>query len=213
MTALDRRLVQDDAIVWQGAPSWRAVARDVYHLRFISAYLAFLVVLDALQAWAKAIPLGKAVHDSVPLAVIITAVLANFYGLAWLTARTTRYTITTRRVILAYGIAIPATLSIPLSRIERIELSPGRDGDGEIALTLAPDDHMPYLKLWPHARPWRLRHPQPMLRGVPQAAIVAGLATRAAEVARRGRSGLGRERDLMTADARQVPALRASAGV
>ena len=182
MTVLDRRLVQDDAIVWQGAPSWRVIARDVYHLRFISAYLAFLVVLDALQAWAKAIPLGKALHDSVPLAVIIAAVLANFCGLAWLTARTTRYTITTRRVILAYVIAIPATLSIPWSRIRRIELALDRDGNGDIALGLAADDHMPYLKLWPHARPWRLGHPQPMLRGVARAADVARLATNAAEL-------------------------------
>lgn len=174
-----QKLAPGEAVVWQGTPSWRAIAHDVFHLRAIAAYLAFLLVLDAYQSWAKAIPPDKALHDSVPLAVIIVAVLANFIGLACLTARTTRYTITTQRVILAYGIAIPATLAIPHGRIRRVELSSGRDAVGDIALTLAADDHMPYLKLWPHARPWRLAHPQPMLRGIPQAAAVATLATRA----------------------------------
>ncbi len=173
------RLAPDEAVVWQGRPSWRLMARDVFHLRLLVAYLAFLVGLDAYQAWAKAIPLGKALHDSVPLAVIIVALLTNVVGIAWLTARNTRYTITTRRVILAYGIALPATLAIPHARIKKIELALGARHHGDIALSLDAGDHMPYLKLWPHARPWRLSHPQPMLRCVPQAAVVAGLATRA----------------------------------
>ena len=173
------RLAPDEAVVWQGHPSWRLLARDVFHLRLLVAYLAFLVGLDAYQAWAKAIPLEKALHDSVPLAVIIAALFANVVGIAWLSARNTRYTITTRRVILAYGIALPATLAIPHGRIKKIEFALGTRHHGDIALSLEAGDHMPYLKLWPHARPWRLAHPQPMLRCVPQAAIIAGLATRA----------------------------------
>ena len=173
------RLASDEAVVWQGHPSWRLMAREVFHLRLLVAYLTFLVGLDVYQAWAKAIPLEKALHDSVPLAVIIVALLAAVLGIAWLTARSTRYTITTRRVILAYGIALPATLAIPHARIKKIELALGARDHGDIALSLEAGDHMPYLKLWPYARPWRLAHPQPMLRCVPQAAIVAGLATRA----------------------------------
>ncbi len=182
------RLAPGEAIVWHGSPSFGTIARDVYHLRGLAAYLAFLVALDAYQAWAKAIPFGKALHDSVPLAVIIVAVLVNFAGLAWLTARSTHYTITTRRVILAYGLALPATLAIPHSKIKTIELSLGRRRAGDIALTLTHDNRMPYLKLWPFARPWQVTHPQPMLRGVPQAAVVAGLATRAVTVAAQART-------------------------
>lgn len=181
------RLAPDEAIVWQGHPSWRLMARDVFHLRLLVAYVAFLVCLDAYQAWTKAIPLGKAMHDSVPLAVIIVALLANVAGIAWLTARNTRYTITTHRMILAYGIALPATLAIPHARIKKIELALGAKHHGDIALGLGSGDHMPYLKLWPHARPWCLAHPQPMLRCVPQAAVVAGLATRAIAMAAQDR--------------------------
>ena len=183
MTAIETSLVRQDALVWQGSPSWRAIARDVYHLRLIAAYLGLLVALDAYQAYAKAIPLGKAVHDSVPLVVIVAGVMANFILLAWLTARTTRYTITSGRLTMTYGIAISATLTIPYARIAKLELAQGRDGVGDVALTLEAGNHMPYLKLWPLARAGRLLHPQPMLRGVPQVAVVAGLFSRAVAAA------------------------------
>jgi hypothetical protein len=32
-----------------------------------------------------------------------------------------------------------------------------------------------WLILWPHARPFYLKNPQPMLRSIPQAALVARL--------------------------------------
>jgi hypothetical protein len=37
-----------------------------------------------------------------------------------------------------------------------------------------------YATLWPHARPFRLVAPQPMLRALPQAAEVAGILAKAA---------------------------------
>ena len=36
-----------------------------------------------------------------------------------------------------------------------------------------------YALLWPHARPWRYRSPEPMLRAVPDAQAVAARLTRA----------------------------------
>ena len=40
---------------------------------------------------------------------------------------------------------------------------------------MAGNDRIAWLQLWPHARPWRLGKPQPMLRCVPQGAQVAKL--------------------------------------
>ena len=183
MTAIDIHngveLAANEAIVWRGRPAWRSLARDVLHLRGIAAYLVFLVGLDAYQAWTKAIPLTQALHDSVPLLVIEGIVLANVVGFAWLIGRTTRYTITDRRVILDYGVAIPATLSLPFARLESVAVSVKADHSGDIPLGLRSDDRMPYLKLWPHARPWHVSKPQPMLRCVPQAGIVAALLSNA----------------------------------
>jgi hypothetical protein len=44
---------------------------------------------------------------------------------------------------------------------------------------LPASDHIGYLNLWPHARPWRMKHPEPMLRSVPDAAAVARLLVEA----------------------------------
>jgi hypothetical protein len=44
---------------------------------------------------------------------------------------------------------------------------------------LLPPDRIALLHLWPHARPWRVSRPEPMLRCVPDAAAVARLLTQA----------------------------------
>ena len=191
------QLAPGEAIVWRGAPSWRDMARDVFHMRAIAAYFAVLFALDAYQAWGKGIPVPKAVHDSVPLAMITVFALGIIGTIAWFTGRTTRYTITDRRVILHYGVALPATLSLPFSQIVTASVAVRRDHTGDIALVLKPGNRMPFLKLWPLARAWHLSEPQPMLRGVPRAAVVGGLLTRALQIAEQTR----RARHTVDADA------------
>ena len=171
-------LAPGETIVWTGKPSWRRVARDALHLRGISSYFGLLFVLDAYQAWTKAIPLQQALHDSVPLVAI--TVLAGLIGRS-------RYTITNRRVILRYGLALPATLSIPMSQIASTAVAEKNDGTADIALVLKAGNRMPYLKLWPHARAWHVTEPQPMLRALAQGAAVATTLARTLQAAEGGR--------------------------
>lgn len=185
-----RELAPGEAVVWRGAPSWRKVARDIFHLRAATAYFALLFVLDAGEAWRKNIPVGKAIHDSVPLLVITLLALGIVCSIAWFSGRTTRYTITDRRVILNYGIAMPATLSIPFSQIVTAAVAVKHDHAGDIALVLKEGNRMPFLKLWPLARPWHLSHPQPTLRLVPQAAVVGGLLVRALQASEQKRQSV-----------------------
>ena len=179
-------LAPGETVVWTGKPSWRRVGRDAMHLRGVTAYFGLLFVLDAYQAWMKAIPLRQALHDSVPLAVITCVALGILAGLSWLVGRS-RYTVTNRRVILRYGIALPATLSIPMSQIASTAVAVGADGTADIVLQLKAGNRMPYLKLWPHARPWRVKEPQPMLRCVAQGEAVAATLARALQTAEGGR--------------------------
>ena len=146
----------------------------------------FLFVLDAAQAWKKALPLGQALHDSVPLAVIVSLALSIFAVVSYLVSRS-RYTITNHRVILRYGIAMPATLSIPLSQIASTAVATHSDGTADIAVVLKNGNHMPYLKLWPHARAWHVTRPQPMLRSLAQGERVATTLARALQAAEGGR--------------------------
>ena len=46
-------------------------------------------------------------------------------------------------------------------------------------MTLAGDARVAYLQLWPHARPFHYRYPQPMLRAAPDGMAVAETLARA----------------------------------
>ncbi len=173
------QLAPGETCLWQGRPLFRRVAFDVFHARGIAAYFVGLLALDAYQAWAKRIPLPLAIHNSVPLVLVLGLAGGLLLAAAWLVTLTTRYEVTDRRVILRYGMALPATLSLPHSLIVQASVAINRDHTGDVALVLKNGNHMPYLKLWPLARAWRLSHPEPMLRGVPRAAVVGALIARA----------------------------------
>ncbi len=180
------RLAPGEDVIWSGKPTWRHVARDALHLRGVTAYFGLLFVLDAYQAWMKAIPFDQAVHDSVPLAAITCIALGILATISYLVSRS-RYTITNHRVILRYGIAMPATLSIPLSQIASTAVATNSDHTADIALELKKGNHMPYLKLWPHARPWHVTQPQPMLRSLARGDQVAVTLARVLQTAEGGR--------------------------
>jgi hypothetical protein len=93
--------------------------------------------------------------------------------LAWLSARTSIYAITNRRVFLRIGIALPIFVNLPFSGIEAAALREGAGGTGDIPLRLKPGVRLAYLHLWPHARAWRLKRPEPALRSIPDALRVA----------------------------------------
>ena len=98
-----------------------------------------------------------------PLALPTLGLLA---AAGYLTARTTTYHVTERRIILQIGIGITKTVNIPLDRILHVEVRDHAGGSRDIALTMRGPDKIGYLALWPHARPWRFSKPQPMLRGL-----------------------------------------------
>ena len=99
--------------------------------------------------------------------------------MAWLTARTTVYTITNRRVVMRIGIVLSVTFNLPFRVIDSAALRGYADGTGDLTLVLAGEDRISYLHLWPHARPWHVARPVPMLRCVSDAAGVAAMLSRA----------------------------------
>jgi Bacterial PH domain len=99
--------------------------------------------------------------------------------LAWLSSRTTQYTITSRRIIMQFGIALPMTLNIPFRIIGAAALRPYADGSGDIPIAISGNDRIAYLMLWPHVRPWRAARTEPMLRSVDDAKHVSEILARA----------------------------------
>jgi len=107
--------------------------------------------------------------------------LAVIYGLAWAQARATTYTLTTARVVLRVGAALPVTFNIPFAQVGAASLDLRRDGTGTIALDTTGESRISVVALWPHLRPGHWQKTQPALRAIPDAARVARMLAEAAE--------------------------------
>ena len=170
-------LPKGETLLWQGAPSWKNVAFRVLHVRKLMIYFGILaaiclvrsMMVQTQQMWWSLLAL-------LFLGSVAIALLSVF---AYLVAKTTVYTITEKRVVLRVGVAISMSLNLPFTMVETADLRLFRDGSGDIPLLLAGATRVGYITLWPHARPWRTRRVQPMLRSVPDAARVAQILARA----------------------------------
>lgn len=176
---LPEPLPGDERILWQGSPDWRMLARTAFHVRKLTLYFGLILALRAVSVLADggtAAEVGKALVMLLPLALLAIAIAS---ALAWLSSRTSVYTLTDRRVVMRIGIVLSLTFNLPLRRLATAGLRLHADGSGDMPLTLAGTDTIAYLHLWPHARPWRVAKPEPMLRCVPDAARVSALLAQA----------------------------------
>ena len=196
---IDKLLPEDvpagEAVLWHGRPDWRSLARRAFHVDVAAAYFAaismwaFIDVADEAGFVAGLASAGRAAALGV-LACLILGFLA------WLSARTTLYVITSRRVVMKIGIALPIFFNLPHSTIVSAALRTYRGGTGDIPLTLTPGRRIAYLHLWPHARPFCFSAPQPSLREVPDAHdvadILAGALSKAGATGAHARAEVGK---------------------
>lgn len=176
---LPERLPAGERILWQGAPDWRALARDALGIRWVAGWFAFLALWRGMT-----IGLERGSEDGLGVAavyLVLGLAAAAILGLiAWVQARATVYTITDRRVVMRIGAALVVNLNLPFRALAGAALDLRRDGTGTIALALAGRTRLSYLVLWPHLRPWVLARPEPALRAIPDAERVARLLAEAA---------------------------------
>jgi hypothetical protein len=157
-----------EKLLWQGSPDWRAMAIEVFHVRKLAIYFAALLVLRAAFVLADGGTVLAALISLSWLAATAVVALGIMLALARLAASTAVYSITDRRVTMRIGIVLTVTYNLPLSRIESAGLLlRGNDGHGDIPITLRRGEQIAILQLWPHARPWHVARPQPMLRCLP----------------------------------------------
>lgn len=175
-----------ERILWQGSPDWRVLARTAFHTRAIAGYFAVLAVIALAGAAARGI------HGSADLTGTAMTVATGIAGvallhlLAWWSARTTIYTLTNRRVVLRIGMALPKCINLPIGLIGSVDLTTRADGSGDLPIAITGERRLGYVALWPHARPWKVATPQPMLRGIRRAPEVAALIARACVAAQPG---------------------------
>jgi len=168
-----RHLPEGENLLWQGRPTWRGLALRAFHVKTVILYFSALLALHAVTSWWSGADLTSTAKSGFWLLIPMVSGPALLILLAWLTSRTTHYTITNRRVLLRFGIALPITLNIPFRQVSTAALKVYSDGTGDLPLVTSGDDRLAYLLLWPHARPWHFKSTEPMLRAVPDASRVA----------------------------------------
>jgi hypothetical protein len=171
---LPELLPEGETILWQGSPSWTGLARRVFHVRKVALYFGLILAWSVgagLVEGASPTELVGSVAWGVAPASMAMGLLALF---AWLNGRTTVYTLTSRRIVMRFGVAFQLSVNLPFNRIESVAIRRHGDGTADIPLRVSGAEGLGYLMLWPHARPWRLgRRVEPMLRCVPEAETVA----------------------------------------
>ncbi|MEX6504835.1 photosynthetic complex putative assembly protein PuhB [Jiella sp. M17.18] len=167
-----------ERILWQARPDWWRLALGAFRLRAIVAYfLVFAlwrlgVTHHDTGSWATGLA------DAAPMLPTLGVAIGLVMLLSFLIARATSFTLTERRLVLRFGVALPAQLNIPLKDVDHAAVRLYADGSGDIPLTLPKKGRPSYFQLWPYARPWRFFSAEPMLRAVPDCAeavrLIAG---------------------------------------
>ena len=160
---LPEPLPQGERMLWQGAPDWRAMARHAFHVRGLSIYFAAILGARALNVSANGGNASDAALAVVWLLPVAVFALGMLCLLAYLSSRSTMYTITNRRVIMRVGIVLTLTFNLPFKFIASAGFKSRSNQTGDIPLALAGQDKIAYVHLWPHARPWRVASPEPIL--------------------------------------------------
>jgi hypothetical protein len=175
---LERLLPSDippgERILWHGRPDWISLARRAFRADFVAAYFV------AMTAWNFSSigydeGLGSGAIAAAKTAGSGASAIALLALLAWLSSRTSLYVVTSRRLVMKVGVALPVFFNLPFSQIASASLRVYSDGAGDIPIALTAGQRIAYLHLWPHARPFRFNQPEPALRSIARAADVADI--------------------------------------
>lgn len=181
-------LPADEKLIWQGEPDFKVMARRVFHVRTVSLYFAILIVVHLAVQTSGQASLGEVVLGSTWMIGLGLLAIGILSLLAWAYARTTIYTLTNKRLVMRFGVAMPMMVNIPLSIVTAADMRRFPDGSGDIVLSLDQRKRFSYLMLWPNVRSWRTNPTQPALRSVPSveelAASLASVVSSATKPAR-----------------------------
>lgn len=171
---LPHDLPPGERILWQGRPQWKSLARHTFKVRVLGAYFAIFAAARLVVAMEERQGASGA-RDLALAGALAATCLGVLVLMAWLNARATIYTITTRRIVLRIGVALPMTWNLPFTRLAAAHLKARSEGDGDIVLELKSPDRIAWIQLWPHVQPWHWMRARPTLRTIPEAGHVAGL--------------------------------------
>lgn len=158
-------LPDGERVLWQRSPEWWPYARRVFQCGRIAFYFLLLIGWIAGSAYVESGELAAVLRSlswALPPAIGVLLILAL---LGWMYARTTVYTVTDKRIVIKSGLAFPAMVNLPFSRIDSADLKVYADDTGDIELTLR-GARVLYSMLWPNVRLLRIGQPKPVMRAL-----------------------------------------------
>lgn len=195
---LPEALPAGEVLLWQGAPVWTEIAQRVFLIRWVMAYFLLLASWDLLNAALQGNSMVTAIGSAAILMLVGGVAIGILALLAKVTAKTSVYSITSRRLVLRVGVALPITINIPFAAIAGANLRNRKDGHGDIVMELLPSHRISWIALWPHCAGWSVGRPRPMLRGLANAAGVARILGEA--VANTGGAAISRSQNAPEAE-------------
>jgi Bacterial PH domain len=154
-----------ERVLWFGRPEPTSLWRRAYRAEWVGGWFALMTIWNFVSITMSDSAFAGFVSALKTLG-FGAAALAILSLLAWLSASTTFYVITERRIVLKTGIALPLFLNLPFKQIASANVRAFADGTGEVTVSLTEGQRVPYLVLWPSARPLRFARPEPALRCV-----------------------------------------------
>jgi len=162
-------LPDGERIIWQGRPRALTLAIHAMHIRAIAIYFGALMIWQAATAIRGGEAFGPAIASTLGLGVAATLAIGLLVIIARAMARATVYTITSARVVIRTGVALRKYINLPFTQISAVALKAQKTGHGDVAMETKKGAKLPYLYLWPHARPFKFGNPVPLLRSLEDA--------------------------------------------
>ncbi len=144
---LPEPLPAGEKLLWQGAPDWFRLALHAFHVRKIAVYFLIMLVIQLTyltDSDASSREITVSIVKSFLTGLLAIAMLS---GVAWLSCKTTMYTITDKRLVMRIGIVLTLTFNLPFKRIAAASIKNMNGAVGDIALSLYPADRIAWLHL------------------------------------------------------------------
>jgi len=159
-------LPEGEAMVWQGRPTVAAMARRVFFIPHLALYFGLLIAGHTVYRLMEGVSAAQVMGTFVWQAGLAATVLVLLAWLARSYAASVMYTLTSERLVIRSGVALPMMVNIPIEQITAADMRVYRDGTGDIVLTPVADRKLHWVLLWPNVSAWYLRPIRPLLRGL-----------------------------------------------
>jgi hypothetical protein len=170
---LPDHLPDGERVLWQGQPNWKRLAINAFHVRKVLAYFGIVALAQVVVIRSSGETLSTAITNVPLLVACALAASGILAGLAYLSAKSTWYTLTNKRIMMKVGIALPAYVNMPLHQIDGASFAETGGGCGTVCFRSNGSVRLAYILLWPHAKPWTFSKPQPAFRDVDDGEAVA----------------------------------------